>query len=178
MSSPLDNTWEEIEAIYRLPHVNKSVVKNFKQLKNDQQVYSREEGVTSHLCSFFIPYDNKKGEIYLCNHIKAGGWIPTGGHLEEGESPRGAAVREMQEELGVRPSISNLTAFDLSATRVNHPPHCLIHYDVWHLVEISKQNFIYDTSEYYEAEWFSLEDAVNKLAPFPNFAAIIAKLPL
>ena len=42
--------------------------------------------------------------------LRAGGfWAPPGGHLEAGESPRAAALRELQEELGVCLAPSTLT---------------------------------------------------------------------
>lgn len=42
------------------------------------------------------------GRLLLHRHAKLGIWLPCGGHLEPGETPDEAAVREVFEESGVR----------------------------------------------------------------------------
>ncbi len=42
-----------------------------------------------------------KGKLLLLNHSKIGGWLPPGGHIEEGEFPDEAALRETKEETGL-----------------------------------------------------------------------------
>lgn len=39
--------------------------------------------------------------VLLHRHVKLGMWLPPGGHIEPGELPDDAAVREVQEETGV-----------------------------------------------------------------------------
>lgn len=43
-----------------------------------------------------------KGKILLVKHRKASMWLKPGGHLEEHELPHEAAVREFQEETGIK----------------------------------------------------------------------------
>jgi len=43
-----------------------------------------------------------EGKVLLHRHRKLGMWLPPGGHIEEGELPDEAAVREVWEEAGVR----------------------------------------------------------------------------
>lgn len=40
--------------------------------------------------------------VLLHRHAKLGRWLPCGGHVEPGELPDDAAVRELLEESGVR----------------------------------------------------------------------------
>jgi 8-oxo-dGTP pyrophosphatase MutT (NUDIX family) len=47
----------------------------------------------------FVVWD---GKVLLHRHRKLGMWLPPGGHIEEGELPDEAAVREVWEETGVR----------------------------------------------------------------------------
>jgi isopentenyl-diphosphate delta-isomerase type 1 len=53
---------------------------------------------------------NSQGKLYLqkralSKHVQPGKWdTSVGGHLDQGESYREAALREMEEELGVRPA--------------------------------------------------------------------------
>jgi ADP-ribose pyrophosphatase YjhB (NUDIX family) len=43
-----------------------------------------------------------QGRVLLLFHAKLGLWLPPGGHIEYGELPDDAAVREVLEETGVR----------------------------------------------------------------------------
>jgi 8-oxo-dGTP pyrophosphatase MutT (NUDIX family) len=42
-----------------------------------------------------------RGRVLLHRHKKHGTWLPCGGHIDEGELPDDAAVREVYEESGV-----------------------------------------------------------------------------
>jgi len=53
-----------------------------------------------HLVSYFVLVDHSRRSLLLVDHLKAGLWLPTGGHVEPGEDPRGTVLREMAEELG------------------------------------------------------------------------------
>jgi 8-oxo-dGTP diphosphatase len=173
----LQSAWEEIEHIYTLPNVDPSAIEQFKTLKKTQQTQTRGEGNLDHYCSFFVPFDRKISKIYLGDHIKAGGWIPPGGHIESGELPSTAAIREMEEELKVAITRDVLEPFDLSVTVVNRPDKgCMTHYDIWHIVHISEQSFDFDRGEYYDAAWFSLSEAIEKVQKYPHFASIVTKL--
>jgi 8-oxo-dGTP diphosphatase len=169
--------WGEIEYIYTLPGVDPKAIEQFKALKMSQSSHSREEGNLDHYCSFFLPYDKKSGKIYLGDHIKAEGWIPPGGHIEPGELPSAAAIREMQEELQVEITKDMIEPFNLSVTIVNRSEKgCMTHYDIWHLVHIDEQIFNFDRGEYYDAAWFTLSEGVVKMEKHPHFAAIVSKL--
>lgn len=43
-----------------------------------------------------------EGRVLLHRHRKLGMWLPPGGHIEDGELPDEAAVREVYEETGLR----------------------------------------------------------------------------
>lgn len=173
----LQSAWNEIEVIYPLPNVNSATVKLFQQLKTSQSSHTKKEGNSSHYCSFFLPYDQSKKMIYLGHHIKANDWIPPGGHIEPGESPSDAVVREMKEELGVDIIKSMLQPYNLSIKTINRPQSgCMFHYDIWHLVNIPVQDFDYLKNEYYNASWFSISDGIARITNNPDFATIISKI--
>ena len=46
-----------------------------------------------------------RGKVLLHLHRKLGMWLPPGGHIEQGELPDDAAVREVLEETGLRVEI-------------------------------------------------------------------------
>lgn len=173
------SAWDEIEAIYSIPWVDPSAIKQFKSLKSKQDSHTRSEGNPDHYCSFFLPYDKSVGKIYLGHHIKANDWIPPGGHIELGETPTDAAVREMMEELQTTITKDQLIPYNLSIKVVNQPGRgCITHYDVWHLVDIKVQDFDYLKSEYYDARWFSIEEGVKMITKNLDFAKIISSLVL
>lgn len=56
-----------------------------------------------------------EGRVLLHFHKKLGRWLPPGGHIESNELPDEAALREVQEETGVRAQLvcENLVDIDL-----------------------------------------------------------------
>jgi len=56
--------------------------------------------ITRHFtATTFVVWD---GKVLLHLHAKQGLWLPPGGHLERDELPQDAAVREIEEETGLR----------------------------------------------------------------------------
>ena len=46
-------------------------------------------------------------KVLLIHHKKLGLWLPIGGHIKENETPDGALLREIKEEIGVDAEIIN-----------------------------------------------------------------------
>ena len=72
-------------------------------LRETDDVFRRKKPSTPdpHLVTYFlvlVPVDHL---FLLVDHIKAGKWLPTGGHVEPGEDPANAVRRELMEELGI-----------------------------------------------------------------------------
>jgi len=169
--------WDEIESIYYLDNVDIKTVEMFNDLKSGSQVHTKGEGNPRHYNSLFLPYDKAKGMIYLGNHIKADDWIPPGGHIEKGETPKDTCIREMKEEFGVDITRDQLQAFNISVKPINRLEfNCMAHYDVWHLVHIKYQVFDFIKTEYYDAGWFTISDGIAKITKNPDFAKIISDL--
>jgi 8-oxo-dGTP pyrophosphatase MutT (NUDIX family) len=60
--------------------------------------------------------------VMLHRHPKLGLWLPCGGHVEPGELPDEAAVREVEEESGVRVRLLGRPAVDAPGPRQLVPP--------------------------------------------------------
>ena len=58
-----------------------------------------------------------RGRVLLHLHPKVGLWLPPGGHVEHGELPDEAAVREVLEETGVRCRLVGETGVDVEYPR-------------------------------------------------------------
>jgi ADP-ribose pyrophosphatase YjhB (NUDIX family) len=54
-----------------------------------------------------------RGKVLLHYHAKLGLWLPPGGHIEHGELPDEAAVREVLEETGVRCRLMGQAGLDI-----------------------------------------------------------------
>lgn len=62
------------------------------------------------------------GKLMLHRHPKLGIWLPCGGHVEVGESPDQAALREVLEESGVAAYLVGEPAIEVSEPRQMIPP--------------------------------------------------------
>jgi len=63
-----------------------------------------------------------RDRIMLHRHPKLGLWLPCGGHVEPGELPDDAAVREVEEESGVRVRLVGRPPIDAPGPRQLVPP--------------------------------------------------------
>lgn len=74
----------------------------------------RRESGRHFTVAVFVVWD---GCVLLHRHRKLGMWLPPGGHIEPGELPDEAAVREVLEETGVRVSLTGERREDVEEPR-------------------------------------------------------------
>jgi 8-oxo-dGTP pyrophosphatase MutT (NUDIX family) len=70
----------------------------------------------------FVVWD---GRVMLHRHPKLGRWLPCGGHVEPHELPDDAAVREVEEESGVRVRLVGRSPIDAPGPRQLVPPRAV-----------------------------------------------------
>jgi 8-oxo-dGTP diphosphatase len=72
-------------------------------LRGTDDVFRRMKPRTPspHLVAYFVLRDEQDGSVLLVDHIKAGLWLPSGGHVEPDAHPVDTVQREVSEELGV-----------------------------------------------------------------------------
>lgn len=87
--------FDELEAEHRATAL--------RWVESTDDIYRRVKPATPspHLVSYAVVVDPADGSVLLVDHVKAGRWLPTGGHVEVDEHPADAAVREVGEELGI-----------------------------------------------------------------------------
>lgn len=98
-----------------------------------------------HSTATAIPF-SPEGRILMLHHRKLGVWLFPGGHVEQGELPDEAALREIREETGVRaqflPNGEDYTVEDGIAS-VLHNPWYLLREDIGGRGEHFHLDFVY-----------------------------------
>ncbi len=99
-------------------------------------------------------------------------WSLPKGHIEEGETPEAAAIREVAEETGITSEISReLGVIDFWFMASGKRIHKTVHHFLFKEVsgELTPQE-----SEVDEVRWFPLEEIVTRLA-YPDEKKLIAR---
>ncbi len=110
-----------------------------------------------HLVSYFVVVD--AGHVLLVDHRNAQRWLPTGGHVEQGEHPRTTVIRELEEELGL--AATHIIAEPLMLTTTTTVGLTAGHTDVslWYIVRVNRnQEIKFDEQEFNEVRWFPFDD--------------------
>lgn len=101
--------------------------------------------------------------VILLRHRLLGIWVQPGGHVDAGEGPEQAAVRETLEETGlVVQHVEPVTIFHVDV----HPgPHAHTHYDLRYLVVAPPLDPAPHEGESAEVYWFDFAAAVGRCEP-------------
>lgn len=173
----MTSTYDTIQKLLENTNVSDGNRELFRIRLAQGEPFTKKDGSADHINVFFLPYDKESGKIYLGHHKKADDWIPPGGHIEPGETPVQAAIREMEEELSYTITQDTLEPWNLSVKSINRPQaNCMTHYDIWFLVHIPVTDFAFDPREYHDAGWFRIHEGVQKIAKNPDFSKIVSLL--
>lgn len=146
-------------------------------LRSTADVWRRAKPATPerHLAVYCVPVDLAAGRVFLGHHLGARRWLPPGGHVDVGEQPFDAALRECREELSVVPALyRDAPIFASVETTVG----CDVHTDVtlWFVFDGSAHGPLsLAESEFDDQRWVSFAD-VHRLDAQPNLGRFIAKL--
>lgn len=142
-----------------------------------QQLFRTAKPATppKHLVVYFVPVDAANKCLLLGDHRKSGLWLPPGGHVEDGEDPRQAVIREAREELGIvadfHPGLAGETGetgeiseeggqtpFFLTVTPTNDASSHL-DVDLWFALRLSRGTRLEpDQGEFRSVRWFEFGD--------------------
>lgn len=142
-----------------------------------------QEDPYSHFGVYTLPYHPLSKKILIGHHIKADKWLAPGGHIDDDETIKQTAVREINEELRLQVTKTDISEpfFADIANIVSKPPRlCTMHYTIWVYFLSPINTIILDPGEFYESRWVRLEEAselttdpANKDA-FKKFAKVIS----
>lgn len=154
----------------------------FMWLDSTDDVFRRAKPATPspHLVSYFVPVDAAAERVLLVEHRKSGLWLPPGGHLEPGEDPWDATVRECREELGVpaEPLFTGVPSplFVTWTPTVGVVPH--IDVSLWYVIKgEAGVDLDWDRREFASVRWWPLADLAHPDERFdPHTWRFVAKL--
>lgn len=129
-----------------------------------------------HLVSYFVLIDVHHGRLLLVDHIKAGLWLPSGGHVEPEEHPSDTVRREILEELRTEASFLFSHPFFITVTRTVGSTAGHTDVSLWYVLEgDSNGELWFDTEEFHSIRWFRFDEIPHERTD-PHMARFVAKL--
>ncbi len=135
-------------------------------LRNTAAPYSRNQFDPGHVTASCFIVD-PEGRLLLHHHRRLDRWLQMGGHLEAGEEPAAAALREGTEESGLHDlhlhdGIADLDVHIIPAG-TGEPLHR--HFDVRYIARTALPDAIaVDVTESRGLMWFDLQRAAERMA--------------
>lgn len=167
VTAEIRNLVEGITPFDRLEEQHRSDVLRWLSRTDDVFRRSKPRTPEQHLVSYFLVVDPVGPQVLLVDHIKAGKWLPTGGHVEPGESAVETVRREAREELGIqarfptwigeRPLLVTVT----ETVGALHERHTDV--SLWFVLEGDRnQRLNPDVGEFREVRWWTLEEVLGR----------------
>jgi len=124
--------------------------------------------------------DRSLSRVLFVHHAKLDLWLQPGGHCEAGETALEAALREAEEETGIRCVAASDAIFDLDAHEIPARGELAahVHWDVRYLLVPADSGAVNEpraSEESHAAEWLTLDEALAR-NPRESIARPIAKL--
>ncbi|GIJ24807.1 DNA mismatch repair protein MutT [Micromonospora lutea] len=154
-------------------------------LRETDDVFRRVKPRTPspHLVAYFLLHDDLDGSVLLVDHIKAGLWLPAGGHVEPGEHPAGTVRREVVEELGVPavflPQLGERPLFLTVTETVGTLEERHTDVSLWFVLASSRDQVLTpDPSEFRGIRWWTPQEvrAADPKTLDPHMGRLISKL--
>jgi 8-oxo-dGTP pyrophosphatase MutT (NUDIX family)/GNAT superfamily N-acetyltransferase len=121
-----------------------------------------EHADRTHITASAIVVSDDGGRVVLHRHKRLGLWLQPGGHIEHGETPQQAALREAAEETGLP---VRLDGDDLVHVDVHPGPRRHTHLDLRYLVRSPQVAPAPSSSESQDVRWFHWHEAVAMADP-------------
>lgn len=132
-------------------------------LAREADVTSRGHFAPGHFTASAFIIDPAAALVLLHHHRRLDRWLQMGGHIEPGESPRIAAMREAEEESGlahIQPLIDAIFDIDVHSIPAAKGEPAHLHHDIRYLFAASiSDDFRIDPNESHDLRWFGLDEA-------------------
>ncbi|HEY9006002.1 MAG TPA: NUDIX hydrolase [Ohtaekwangia sp.] len=144
----------------------KSFISRFLELLQHDRAFHRDH-LPGHITGSAWIIDAARQSVLLTHHAKLNKWLQPGGHADGDENVFAVALREAEEETGVKqfkllsPGIFDLDIHIIPA-RNDFPEHW--HYDVRFLLEANPAEALVITEESHDLQWIPL----NQLSSYTS----------
>lgn len=101
--------------------------------------------------------------VILHRHRRLGIWVQPGGHVDAGESPDVACVRETKEETGLH--VRHLDPVELFHVDVHAGPNAHTHYDLRYVLVAEPVDPEPPPGESQDVFWFDFPSAIERAEP-------------
>jgi 8-oxo-dGTP pyrophosphatase MutT (NUDIX family) len=135
----------------------------FLELLRSPSCFHRDH-LPGHITGSAFIIDESRSFTLLTHHAKLNKWLQPGGHADGDENIPGVALREAEEETGlknfslVQPAIFDIDIHTIPA-RKDFPEHR--HYDIRFLLQASRNEKFTITEESHDLAWISLDDIAS-----------------
>ena len=134
----------------------KKFVNGFIELLKQKDCFQRTH-LPGHITGSAWIVNSSKTKALLVHHAKLNKWVQPGGHADGEENVLNVALREAEEETGLKSIKPTPAIFDLDIhtipARKDFPQH--LHYDIRFLVEGDESENILVSHESYDVKWIS-----------------------
>ncbi|MBN8569193.1 MAG: NUDIX hydrolase [Ignavibacteria bacterium] len=149
------------------------ITNTIKWINSGEEIFriQKPDTPTKHLVSYFVLIDKEKKKILLMDHINAGLWLPSGGHVELNEHPKDTVKREITEELNLAANFISENPFFITQTITVNIGAGHTDVSLWYLLHGNSEDEIsFDKNEFNGYKWFGyneiLEADSRKLDPY------------
>jgi 8-oxo-dGTP pyrophosphatase MutT (NUDIX family) len=139
-----------------------------------------------HFTASALVFDPDLEHVLLVNHNKVGRWLYPGGHVEPNQTPAEAAVRETEEETGIRATIIEGPAFAHPAVAAHAAPYAILemlvtdakigehqHIDFVYILGAVSGELVPQVDEVSDAQWIPLT-GIHRLDTPAELPALVA----
>lgn len=156
---------------YQTPFVEeKEYVHRFLELLKSKDAFQRTH-LPGHITGSTWIVNKKRDQTLLVHHAKLNKWVQPGGHADGDEKILQVALREAEEETGLKNLKTTETIFDIDIhtipARKDFPEHQ--HYDIRYLLEADINEPIVVSEESHAVKWIS----ISKLEKFTQEKSVL-----
>ena len=135
----------------------KKFIHSFLELLNHENCFQRTH-LPGHITGSTWIINPVKTKALLVHHVKLNKWVQPGGHADGDENILNVALREAEEETGLKNLRPLMDIFDLDIhiipERKDFREH--FHYDIRFLVSANEQDPIIVSEESHDVKWINL----------------------
>ncbi len=134
----------------------------FLELLKNQDAFQRTH-LPGHITGSAWIISKERTQTLLVHHAKLNKWVQPGGHADGDENILAVALKEAEEETGLKNFTVNPLLFDIDIhtipTRKDFPEHQ--HYDIRFLLNADVNEMIVVSNESHDVKWITLSELEN-----------------